>query len=55
MKTLESSQDDNRNQRPAETELDDLESAEASLAGSVILKSHLQSGHLVASEYTMCQ
>jgi hypothetical protein len=41
------------NQRAAETERADFGTCGASLEGSIIRKSHLQSGHLVASEYTM--
>lgn len=44
----------NLDQRPADAELTDFESAEISLAGSVIRKSHLQRGHLVVTEYTLC-
>ena len=40
-------------QRVADTERADVDFCGASLAGSVILRSHLQSGHLVASEYTI--
>lgn len=43
-----------RSQRAAETEVPGLDPAGTSLAGSIIRKSHLHSGHLVASEYTMC-